>query len=84
MGGAMDLVAGVGRVIVITDHNNKKGEAKLLKECTLPLTGKSVVDMVITDLGVFNVVEGGLKVIELAPDVTMDEIKTKTEAALVG
>ncbi len=84
MGGAMDLVAGVGRVIVITDHNNKKGDAKLLKECTLPLTGKNVVDMIITDLGVFDVVEGGLKVVELAPDVTMDEVKAKTEAALVA
>jgi 3-oxoacid CoA-transferase subunit B len=83
MGGAMDLVAGVGRVIVITDHNNKKGDAKLLKECTLPLTGKNVVDMIITDLGVFDVVEGGLKVVELAPGVTMDEVKAKTEAALV-
>lgn len=83
MGGAMDLVAGVGRVIVITDHNNKKGHAKLLKECTLPLTGKNVVDMIITDLGVFDVVEGGLKVVELAPGVTMDEVKAKTEAALV-
>ena len=79
----MDLVAGVGRVIVITDHNNKKGDAKLLKECTLPLTGKNVVDMIITDLGVFDVVEGGLKVVELAPGVTMDEVKAKTEAALV-
>ncbi|MDG1826744.1 MAG: CoA transferase subunit B [Henriciella sp.] len=84
MGGAMDLVAGVGRVIVITDHNNKKGDAKLLEECTLPLTGKNVVDMIITDLGVFDVVEGGLKVVELAPDVTMDEVKAKTEAALVA
>lgn len=84
MGGAMDLVAGVGRVIVITDHNNKKGEAKLLKTCTLPLTGKNVVDMIITDLGVFDVVEGGLKCAELAPDVTMDEVKAKTEAALVA
>ena len=83
-GGAMDLVAGVGRVIVITDHNNKKGDAKLLEECTLPLTGKNVVDMIITDLGVFDVVEGGLKVVELAPDVTMDEVKAKTEAALVA
>ena len=83
MGGAMDLVAGVGRVIVITDHNNKRGDAKLLKECTLPLTGKSVVDMVITDLGVFDVVEGGLKPIELAPEVTMDMVRERTEAALV-
>ena len=84
MGGAMDLVAGVGRVIVITDHNNKKGDAKLLKECTLPLTGQKVVDMIITDLGVFNVVKGGLKCTELAPGVTMDEVKAKTEAALVA
>lgn len=83
MGGAMDLVAGVGRVVVITDHTNKRGEAKLLKECTLPLTGQKVVDRIITDLGVFDVVPGGLKVVELAPEVTMDEVKAKTEAALV-
>ncbi len=83
MGGAMDLVAGVGRVIVITDHNNKRGDAKLLKQCTLPLTGLGVVDRIITDLGVFDVVPGGLKVVELAPEVTMDEVKAKTEAALV-
>ncbi|MEM7493205.1 MAG: CoA transferase subunit B [Pseudomonadota bacterium] len=84
MGGAMDLVAGVGRVIVITDHNNKRGDAKLLKECTLPLTGKGVVDRIITNLGVFDVIEGGLKVVELAPDVTLDEVTEKTEAALVA
>jgi len=83
MGGAMDLVAGVGRVIVIMDHTNKKGETKLLKECTLPLTGKSVVDMIITNLGVFDVVEGGLKVLEVADGVTMDEIEASTEATLV-
>ena len=83
MGGAMDLVAGVGKVIVIMDHANKAGESKLLKECTLPLTGKGVVDRIITNLGVFDVVEGGLKVVETAPDVTMDEIRSKTEAALV-
>ena len=83
MGGAMDLVAGVGKVIVIMDHANKAGESKLLKECTLPLTGKGVVDRIITNLGVFDVVEGGLKVVETAPDVTMDEIHSKTEAALV-
>ena len=84
MGGAMDLVAGVGRVLVIMDHANKKGESKLLKECTLPLTGKGVVDRIITDLGVFDVVEGGLKVIETAPDVTLDMIRDRTEAAIVG
>ena len=83
MGGAMDLVAGVGKVIVIMDHANKAGESKLLKECTLPLTGKGVVARIITHLGVFDVVEGGLKVVETAPDVTMDEIRSKTEAALV-
>lgn len=84
MGGAMDLVAGVGRVVVITDHNNKRGDAKLLKACTLPLTGKSVVDRIITDLGVFDVIECGLKVIETAPEVTLDMIRARTEAAIVG
>ena len=61
MGGAMDLVAGVKRVVVIMDHTNKAGESKVLKECTLPLTGKAVVSRIITNLGVFDVVEGGLK-----------------------
>ena len=84
MGGAMDLVAGVGRVIVIMDHANKKGESKLLRECTLPLTGKGVVDRIITNLGVFDVVDCGLKVVELAPDVDMDEVNAKTEATLVA
>lgn len=84
MGGAMDLVAGVKRVIIIMDHANKKGESKLLKECTLPLTGKGVVDRIITNLGVFDVVEGGLKVVELAPEVDMDEVNAKTEATLVA
>ena len=84
MGGAMDLVAGVKRVVVITDHTSKNGDPKLLKECTLPLTGLRVVDRIITDLGVFDVVEGGLKVVEMAPGVEMDEIKAKTAATLVG
>ncbi len=84
MGGAMDLVAGVGRVVVVMDHANKAGESKLLlKECTLPLTGKAVVDRIITGLGVFDVVDGGLKVVELAPDISMDEVRSKTEATLV-
>jgi len=83
MGGAMDLVAGVGRVVVISDHANKRGESKILKECTLPLTGLKVVDRIITDLCVMDVVEGGLKIVELAPDVTLDEVKSKTEATLV-
>ena len=84
MGGAMDLVAGVQRIVVIMDHANKKGESKLLKACTLPLTGQGVVDRIITNLGVFDVVEGGLKVVELAPEVTMDEVREKTEATLVA
>jgi len=84
MGGAMDLVAGVERVVVIMDHANKHGESKLLKQCTLPLTGTAVVDRIITNLGVFDVVEGGLKVVELAPGVTDEEMRGKTEAALVG
>lgn len=84
MGGAMDLVAGVGRVLVIMDHANKKGESKLLKECTLPLTGKGVVNRIITGLGVFDVVDGGLQVVELAPEVTMADVEAQTEATLVA
>jgi len=83
MGGAMDLVAGVKRCIVTMDHTNRKGEAKLLKACTLPLTGKACIDRIITDLGVFDVVDSGLKVVALAPEVTMDEVRSKTEATLV-
>ena len=77
MGGAMDLVAGVQRVVVIMDHTNKKGDPKLLKQCTLPLTGKGVVDRIITNLGVFDVAKGGLKIVELAPDVTAEEVKAQ-------
>jgi 3-oxoacid CoA-transferase subunit B len=84
MGGAMDLVAGVKRVVVIMDHANKAGESKLLKECTLPLTGRKVVNRIITNLGVFDVVEGGLKVVEMAPGVTREEIGKLTEATLVN
>ena len=84
MGGAMDLVAGVQRIVIIMDHANKAGESKLLKKCSLPLTGKGVVDRIITNLGVFDVVEGGLKVIELAPEVTMEEVRNKTEATILG
>ena len=83
MGGAMDLVAGVKRIVVVMDHTNKRGESKLLKSCTLPLTGKKVVDRIITDLGVFDVVDGGLKIVELAPGVRQDDIASKTDANLV-
>jgi 3-oxoacid CoA-transferase subunit B len=83
MGGAMDLVAGVQRIVVIMDHANKAGESKLLKKCSLPLTGQGVVDRVITNLGVFDIVEGGLRVVELAPEITMDEVHAKTEASIV-
>ena len=89
MGGAMDLVAGVKKVVVIMEHTAKskdgKEEAKLLHRCTLPLTGANVVDMVITDLGVFTVDkkgQGGMTLVELAPGVTVDEIKKKTEATI--
>ncbi|MCA0044057.1 3-oxoacid CoA-transferase subunit B [Celeribacter litoreus] len=84
MGGAMDLVAGVGRVVVVMDHTNKHGESKLLKECTLPLTGQGVVDRVITNLGVLDVVEGGLKILECADGITEDDIKAATEATIIG
>ena len=83
MGGAMDLVAGVGRVIVVMDHTNKHGESKILKECTLPLTGKAVVDRIITNLGVLDVAHKGLQVVELAPGVTHGEIVAATEATIV-
>ncbi|HEY2445648.1 MAG TPA: CoA transferase subunit B [Rhizomicrobium sp.] len=84
MGGAMDLVAGVKRVVVIMDHTDKAGNPKLLKECRLPLTGKGCVDRIITTLGVFDVAEGGLKLIELAPQITREEIAAKTEARIVA
>jgi 3-oxoacid CoA-transferase subunit B len=84
MGGAMDLVAGVGRVVVVMDQTSKHGESKVLKACTLPLTGKGVVNRIITNLGVLDVVPGGLKLIELAEGVTEAEFRAATEATLVN
>ncbi len=84
MGGAMDLVAGVGRVVVVMDHTNKHGESKVLKSCTLPLTGTGVVNRIISNLGVLDVVEGGLKIVELAEGVTEDELRAATEATIVN
>jgi 3-oxoacid CoA-transferase subunit B len=83
MGGAMDLVAGVKRCIVTMDHTDKAGNSKVLKKCTLPLTGKACVNRVITNLGIFDVVPGGLRIFEIAPGVSRDEIIAKTDATLV-
>jgi 3-oxoacid CoA-transferase subunit B len=81
MGGAMDLVAGVKRVVVVMEHTNKAGDSKVLPTCTLPITGKACVDLIITDLCVFEVIRGkGLILIELAPGVTREEIGEKTAA----
>ena len=84
MGGAMDLVAGVGRVVVVMDHTNKHGDSKILKECTLPLTGKAVVNRIITNLGVLDVVDGGLKIVETADGVTKEELIKLTKAKIVS
>ena len=85
MGGAMDLVAGVKKIIVVMEHVSKNGDAKFIPECTLPLTGKNVVDMIITDLAVFQRPDhdSPFKLIELAPDVTADEVRAKTTASYV-
>ena len=83
MGGAMDLVAGVGRVVVVMDHTNKHGESKILKECTLPLTGTGVVDRIITNLGVLDVTDNGLTIQELAEGVSREDMIAATEATIV-
>src|SRR3978361_1900848 len=84
MGGAMDLVAGVKRVVVVMEHTEKSGAPKLVKACSLPLTGQGVVDLVITELGVFDVSRGKspLRLTETAPGVTLDQVQAKTEAAV--
>ena len=81
MGGAMDLVAGVKKVLVLMDHNAKDGSPKIVTKCTLPLTGKEVVNLIITNLGVFEV-DKGIRVLEIAPDISTQEIINRTEANL--
>ncbi|MFD2173348.1 3-oxoacid CoA-transferase subunit B [Rhodobacter lacus] len=83
MGGAMDLVAGVKRVVVVMDHTNKHGDSKVLHRCTLPLTGKAVVNRIISNMGVMDVVPGGLKIVELAEGVSEAELRAATEATIV-
>ena len=84
MGGAMDLVAGVGRVVVVMDHTNKHGDSKVLAACTLPLTGKGVVDRIITNLGVLDVVEGGLRIMECADGVSDNDMRAATLGNIVN
>jgi 3-oxoacid CoA-transferase subunit B len=83
MGGAMDLVASAENIIVCMMHTNKAGESKLLKKCSLPLTGVACVKKVVSDLGVFDITPEGFRLLELAPGVTVEEVKAKTEGRLV-
>jgi len=84
MGGAMDLVAGVRRVVVVMEHTEKSGAPKLVKRCSLPLTGAGVVDLLITELGVFDLAGGEVRLTELASGVSLDEVRAKTEAAFAA
>jgi len=86
MGGAMDLVAGVKKIVVVMEHTNKAGESKVLKSCTLPLTGTCCVDMIVSDLCVFTLERGktGLTLVELAPGVSLEDVTKKTQAAFTA
>ena len=83
MGGAMDLVAGVQKVVVLMEHCAKDGSPKILKQCSLPLTGKAVVNRIISDMGVFDITDKGMKVIELAKDITIEQVRTCTGIDLI-
>ncbi len=82
MGGAMDLVAGVQRVVVVMDHVGKTGDPKILNRCTLPLTGQKVVDRIITDLGIFDITQGRVRAVSLAPEISQAEVIEKTGAEI--
>ena len=86
MGGAMDLVAGVKKIIVVMEHNSKAGDPKFIPACTLPLTGRNVVDMIVTDLAVFQRPDhqSPFRLAELAPGVSADEVRARTTAAYEG